>query len=55
MASRSTWRSLEKPLNDKIVDIVENHFGFERMTPVQVSTSQMCTSKRSTVAYREYS
>lgn len=35
MASHS-WRSLEKPLNQTILAVIENEFKFEKMTPVQV-------------------
>lgn len=36
MASAS-WHSLEPPLNEVIVSVIENEFHFEKMTPVQVS------------------
>lgn len=35
MAS-AAWNSLEKPLSDTILDVIKNHFQFEKMTPVQV-------------------
>lgn len=31
------WRSLEKPLNEKVLSVIENEFKFEKMTPVQVT------------------
>lgn len=36
MATVASWRSLEKPLNETILDVIENHFQFVKMTPVQV-------------------
>lgn len=32
----ASWRSLEKPLNDGILAVIENEFKFDKMTPVQV-------------------
>lgn len=38
MASAS-WHSLDPPLNQTILSVIENEFQFEKMTPVQVSTA----------------
>ena len=43
MASAS-WHSLDPPLNEAIVSIIENEFNFEKMTPVQVSENQLVIS-----------
>lgn len=34
--STASWRSLEKPLDNTILGVIENDFKFEKMTPVQV-------------------
>jgi hypothetical protein len=37
MKNKFLWRKLDKPLSESVLEVIENEFQFEKMTPVQVN------------------